>query len=77
MREGSAASTKSALVEPHRKIVLKWLDEAAPGSVVRQLTPAILKRLGERERSRLWMQRAPALGDARYMAWLERVKTDA
>ena len=73
----AAIQYKSAIAEPYRKIVLKWLDESAPGSVVRQLTPAILKRLGEQERFRSWMQRAPALGDARYMAWLERVKTDA
>jgi tetratricopeptide (TPR) repeat protein len=73
----AAIQYKSAFAEPYRKIVLKWLDESAPGSVVRQLTPAVLKRLGEQERFRQWMQRAPALGDARYMAWLERVKTEA
>lgn len=76
---GTIAATryKSAILEPYRKIVLKWLDESAPGSIIRQLTPAILKGLSEQERFRQWTQRAPALGDARYMAWLARVKTEA
>jgi pentatricopeptide repeat protein len=70
----AAATYKSALVEPYRKIVLQWVDEAAPGSPVQKLAPAIFKRLGEDTRYQLWLRRAPALGDARYMAWLERVK---
>ena len=72
----AAAKYKSALLEPYRKIVLKWVDDSAPGSVIRQLTPAILKRLGEQKRYQEWLQRAPPLGDSRYMAWLERVKTE-
>jgi tetratricopeptide (TPR) repeat protein len=76
---GAVAATryKSTILEPYRKLVLRWLDESAPGGVVRQLTPAILKRLGEQERFRQWMQRAPTLGDVRYVSWLERVKTEA
>jgi tetratricopeptide (TPR) repeat protein len=73
----AGAKYKSAILEPYRKIVLSWIDDAAPGSAVRQLTPAILKRLGEEERYRQWMARAPALGDSSYMAWLDRVKTEA
>jgi hypothetical protein len=72
----AAAKYKSAILETYRKIVLKWVDESAPGGVIRQLTPAILKRLGELGRYQQWMQRAPSLGDSRYMAWLERVKAE-
>ncbi len=72
----AAVTYKSAIVEPYRKIVLRWVDEAAPGSIVGRLAPAILKRLGEQARYQQWLQRAPTLGDARYMAWLERVKTE-
>jgi tetratricopeptide (TPR) repeat protein len=73
----AAAKYKSAILDPYRKLVLGWVDESAPGSVVSQLAPAILKRLGEQERTQRWLQRAPALGDSRYMAWLERVKAEA
>jgi hypothetical protein len=73
----AGAAYRSAILEPYRKIVLKWIDESASGSVVRRLAPAVLKRLGEQERLRQWMQLAPALGDAQYMAWLERVSGDA
>jgi hypothetical protein len=72
----AAVIYKSALVEPYRNIVLRWVDEAAAGSVIQRLAPAIFKRLGEQARYDAWLQRAPALGDARYMAWLERVKTE-
>ena len=72
----AAVTYRSAIVEPYRKIVLRWVDAAAPGSIVGRLAPAILKRLGEEARYRQWLQRAPTLGDARYMAWLERVKTE-
>lgn len=72
----AAVTYRSALVEPYRKIVVRWVDEAAPGSIVQRLAPAILKRLGEHVRYQQWLQRAPVLGDARYMAWLERVKTE-
>jgi tetratricopeptide (TPR) repeat protein len=72
----AAAQYKSGILAPYRKIVLKWLAESASGSVVGRLAPAVLKRLGERERFGQWMQRAPALGDARYMVWLERVKAE-
>jgi hypothetical protein len=73
----AAAKYKSALLEPYRKIVLKWVDESVPGSAVRRLAPAIFKRLGEQARLQEWVHQAPVLSDARYMAWLERVKTDA
>ena len=72
----AAVAYKSAIVEPYRKIVVRWVDEAAPSSILRRLAPAILKRLGEPARYEAWLQRAPVLGDARYMAWLERVKTE-
>ena len=73
----AAVMYRSALVEPYRKIVVRWVDEAAPGSVIHRLAPAIYKRLGEEVRYQQWMQGARALGDVRYMAWLDRVKTEA
>src|SRR5205085_12192099 len=51
----------SALVEPYRKIVVRWVDEAPPGGVIHRLAPAIYKRLGEEVRYQQWMQRALAL----------------
>jgi len=73
----AAAKYGSPLIEPYRKMVLEWADESAPGSVVNRLAPAIFKRLGDQQRYQRWLQRAPALGDSRYMAWLERVKAEA
>ena len=71
----AAALYKSAVFEPYRKIVLKWIEEAAPGSLIAQLAPAVCKRLGESDRYHALMPRAPLAGDTRYLAWLERVKT--
>jgi hypothetical protein len=73
----AAAKYGSAIVEPYRKLVLGWVDEAAPGSVIGKLAPAIFKRLGDQPRYQRWLQRAPTLADSRYMSWLERVKTEA
>jgi tetratricopeptide (TPR) repeat protein len=73
----AAAQYESALLEPYRKIVLKWLSEAAPESALRKLAPAVFKRLNERERFARWFEHAPPLADAGYSAWLERVKGEA
>jgi len=43
----AAVAYESAQVEPYRKILLRWIDEAPAGSTVQRLAPAILKRLGE------------------------------
>jgi len=60
-----------------RKLVVRWLDEATPGSVLDRLAPAVLKRLGETERLTAWLKRAPAVSEAAYAAWLERVRQAA
>jgi tetratricopeptide (TPR) repeat protein len=73
----AAAKYKSAFVEPYRRIALKWVDEAPPRGALCQLAPAIFRRLEDGERYSRWMQQAPALSDASYMAWLERVKIES
>jgi hypothetical protein len=72
----AASGYKSAILEPYRKITLRWIDEAPPGSVLRQLAPAIFKQLGDRERFERWSKQAPAIGEASYVAWLDRVRAE-
>jgi tetratricopeptide (TPR) repeat protein len=65
----------SSIVGPYRDLVLHWLDEAAPGSVLYRLAPAVFKRLGETESFERAVARLPKLADAAYMAWLDRVRS--
>lgn len=68
----------SAAVEPYRKIVLGWLEEAAEGSTLHRLAPAVYQRLGEGRRLDEWMRRwASSSADSRYLAWLDRVRADS
>jgi tetratricopeptide (TPR) repeat protein len=73
----AAAKYGSTILDPYRKIVLQWIDEAPPRSVISLLAPAILKRLGEQGRYQRSLQPPPTLPDPRYPPWLERVKTNA
>jgi tetratricopeptide (TPR) repeat protein len=65
---------QSAAVEPYRKVVLQWLDEAPPGGVLRRLAPAVFQQLGDRERLAAWLAKAPPSPNAAHAEWLERVK---
>ena len=65
---------QSAAVEPYRKIVLQWLDEAPPSGVLRRLAPAVFQQLGDRERLAAWLAKAPPSLSAAHAEWLERVK---
>lgn len=75
---GALAAVKyhSAIVAPYRAIVLRWLDEAAIGSLLYRLAPAVFKGLGDVDSFERSLAKLPRLADASYMAWLDRVKAD-
>jgi tetratricopeptide (TPR) repeat protein len=75
---GTVAAVKygSSIVGPYRDLVLHWLDDAAVGSVLFRLAPAVFKCLGETESFEGTLARLPKLADAAYMAWLDRVKSE-
>jgi hypothetical protein len=70
----AARTYKSAIVEPYRKIVLRWVEEAPPTSVLQRLAPAVFRRLGEQDKLDAWLRTAAPSNDAAYSAWLERVR---
>ncbi len=71
----AGAKYKSSLLEPYQKIVLRWVDEAPPSSVLGQLAPAIFQRLGRGEKLEQWLQGSRHLNDANYATWVERVRS--
>jgi len=66
----------SSILAPYRKLVLRWLDAAKPGSTLHALAPAVLRRFGEQQRLDDWFGRAPnnSPPNAEYAAWLARVR---
>jgi tetratricopeptide (TPR) repeat protein len=72
----AGARYQSAILDPYRKLVLKWLDEAPAGGVLGRLAPAVWKRLGESTRLDAWSKHRPLQGDAAYAGWLARVLSE-
>jgi hypothetical protein len=70
----AARAYGSAVAEPYRKIVLRWVEDAPPASVLRKLAPAVFRRLGEPGKREAWLRASAPSTDAAYSAWLERVK---
>ncbi|HEY5373305.1 MAG TPA: hypothetical protein VIK01_06440 [Polyangiaceae bacterium] len=50
------------------------LAQAAPGSELDRVAPAIFKRLGANDQLAACLERTPMLMDADYAEWLKRVE---